>query len=292
MRGPTTLVTLLAVLAAGVGAVTGCGSQQPSQRPATARYIKQVGRVETALAVPLAAVTQAGVDFAQAQSGHATVLGRLAAGSAPSTLLQAWGQIESLRRELADIPAPPAVTRLRSLLLELIDLQARTTREMALLVAFVPRFALTLRPLGSATQRLELALSQRSAYGAAAVAAAYAAKAAALRDFQASVDAVANRLRRLRPPAVSKPGYRAQLAALTGMSTDAGKLASSLANGPQGNVGRLLSSFDHAALSTQSEGVQKAQIAAVRAYDAQSDEMAAVSAAIDRERVRLVDTLR
>lgn len=283
--------TVAAVLAAGAALVAGCGGQS-SQRPAAVRYIKQVGQIEAALATPFAAVTQAGTDFAKAQGVHATVLTRLAAGSAEATLLRARRQIESLRRRLAEIPAPAAARHLRSLLLELIDLQARTTREVAMLVAFVPQFAGTLRPLGSATRRLELALSQRSAYGAAAVAAAYSAKAAALRSFRERVDAVAARLHRLRPPAVSKPGYRAQLAALAGISTSAGKLASALANGSQRNVGRLLTDFDRAALSTQSRAVQKAQIDAVRAYDAQSEKMAAVSAAVSRERLRLVDTLR
>lgn len=291
MRRTRRLATLVAVLAAVVALVAGCGGQS-RQRPAAAHYIKQAARIEAGLASPLAAVTQAGTDFAQAQGRHASVLTRLSAGSAEDTLLRAWRQIESLRRRLAVIPAPAAARHLRSLLLELIDLQARTTREVAMLVAFVPRFARTLQPLGSATRRLELALSQRSAYGASAVAAAYSAKAAALRSFRASVDRVAKRLHRLRPPAVSKPGYRAQLAALAGMSTSAGKLASAVANGPQGNVGRLLTDFDRAALSTQSRAVQKAQIAAVRAYDAQSETMAAVSAAVNRERLRLADTLR
>lgn len=291
MLGPTTLATLAVVLAAGAASAAGCGSQ-PSQRPAAARYIRQAAAIETALATPLAEVTQSGTDFAQAQSGHATVLARLGSGSAEPTLRRASGQIESLRRRLAEIPAPAQVTRLRTLMLELIDLQERTTRQVALLVAFEPRFGAELRPLGPATQRLELALSQRSAYGAAAVAAAYSTKAAALRSFQASVDAVIGRLHRLQPPTVSKPGYRAQLQALTGMSTSAGDLASSLANGPQGNVGQLLRNFDRAALSTQTKAVQKAQIAAVRAYDAQAARMSTLTAEIDRERQRLVNTLQ
>jgi hypothetical protein len=254
--------------------------------------MKQAGQIEAALAAPLAGVSQAGAHFGQAQTARATLVDRLVGASAEPALLSAWRQIESLRGRLAALPAPAPATRLRSLVLQMVDLEARTTREVAMLVAFLPRFAAALRPLGPATQRLELVLSQRSAYGAAAVAAAYAGKAAALRHFQSSADAILGRLRRLRPPAVSRPGYRAQLVALEGMSTDAGLLARSLENGAQGDVGQLLTDFDRAALSTQSAAAQNAQIASIRVYDSQPDKLATLSVEIDRERARLADTLR
>ena len=285
MRRRLTVALLAMLLPAG------CGGQH-SQRPAVANYITQAGRIETALATPLTAVTQAGAGFARARSHHARLIDRLAGAGSERTLLHASKQIESLRARLAAVPAPPAVTRLRALLLERVDLQARLTRQVAALVVFVPRFAAALRPLGPATRRLEVSLSQRSAYGTAAVAAAYAAKAAALRRFQASVGDVLVRLRRLRPPAVSRPGYQAQVAALVGMSTSAGRLARSIAAGPQGNVQPVLAAFDRAALSTQSVAVQKAQIAAIRSYDAQSGKLDGLTRAIDNERLRLSDTLR
>lgn len=284
MLARLTLASLAVLLLAG------CGAAQSSERPAVARYIRQAGRLERQLATPLAAVSRAGASFALAQGPKATLVDRLAGGGADQALQRASGQIESVRRRLAALPAPASATRLRTMLLKLVDLQVAATRELAMLVVFVPRFASTIRPLGPATRRLELALSQRSAYGAAAVAAAYAAKAAALRRFQASADLVLRRLRRLRPPAVSRPGYRAQLAALSGMSSTAGRLAQALGNGPQSDVAQLLSEFDRAALSTQSNGAQKAQIAAVRAYDSQSDKMAALSNQITRERLRLANT--
>jgi hypothetical protein len=285
MRRRLTVALLAMLLPAG------CGGQH-SQRPALANYITQAGRIEAALVTPLTAVTQAGAGFAKARGRHARLVDRLSGAGSERILLLASTQIGSLRARLAALPAPPPATRLRRLLLERVDLQARLTREVAALVAFVPRFAATLGPLGPATRRLEVSLSQRSAYGAAAVAAAYATKAAALRRFQASVDAVLVRLRGLRPPAVSRPGYRAQVASLVGMSTTAGRLARSIAAGPQGDVQPLLAAFDRAALSTQSVAVQKAQIAAIRSYDAQSGRLDGLTQAIDDERVRLSNTLR
>ena len=285
--------TLLAVLSAGGIFLAGCGAQQShSERPAVAAYVRQAAQIEAELARPVAAVTQAGAAFAQNQrGGHATSIGRLERASDEATLLRASAQIESLRRRLAAVPAPGPAARLRTMLLELTDLEARTTREVASLVVFVPRFAVALQPLGPANQRLEVALSQRSAPGTAAVTAAYATKAAALRRFKTTVDAIRGRLERLRPPAVSRPGYRAQLAALAGMSVDAGRLATALDSGGQGDVQQLLTDFDRAALSIQSTAVQKAQIASIRAYDSQSEKVAALSTQIDRERQRLADTV-
>ena len=284
MRRRLTVALLAMLLPAG------CGGQH-SQRPAVANYITQAGRIEAALDTPLTAVTQAGAGFAKARGRHARLVDRLAGAGAERILLHASTQIASLRARLAALPAPPPATRLRRLLLERVDLQARLTREVAALVAFVPRFAAALGPLGPATRGLEVSLSQRSAYGAAAVTAAYAAKATALRRFQASVDTVLVRLRRLRPPAVSRPGYRAQVAALVGMSTSAGRLARSIAAGPHGDVSPILAAFDRAAVSTQSVAVQKAQIAAIRSYDAQSGKLDALTRAIDDERLRLSNTL-
>lgn len=285
MLARLTLLSLTALL------VVGCGSQR-SERPAVARYIRQVQTIEASLATPLATVTQAGAEFAQTQRPHPSLVASLVAASDRRAMAGATRKIESLRSRLSALPAPAPALRLRTMLVELVDLQARVAREVQQLEAFLPRFAAALRPLGPATQRLELALSQRSAYGTAAVAAAYTAKAAALRRFQASANAVLGHLRRLRPPPVSEPGYRSQVAALLGMSASAGRLARALASGPQGDLGGLLSDFDRAALSTQSKAAERAQIAAVRAYDSQSDKMTALSDRITRERLRLADTIQ
>lgn len=294
MRARLTHAALARFLPAACGAIllAACGSQQ-SERPAVAGYIKQAGQIETQLATPLADVSQAGSEFAQARpGGHTNSVLRLPSVGPESTLLSAWTRIESVRRRLAALPAPAAAARLRTLLLELTDFEAGATREVASLVAFLPRFAATLAPLGPATQRLDRALSQPSVYGAAAVAAAYTSKAAALRRFQRSVDAIRAGLVRLHPPPVSTPGYRAQLGSLRGMSVNAGKLATALSQGTVANVQQLLTDFDRAALSTESRAVQKAEIASIRAYDSQSAKAAELSAQVDSERQRLADTVR
>jgi hypothetical protein len=287
-------VTLLALLAGG------CGQQQSSQRPAVAGYVKRVNTIEAALTAPLASVTSAGNAFSQEQRFAADVssqgqrsAGILSLGPSPEqTLQKALIEILAVRTRLTATETPPVAERLRALLLELIDGQAAMTRQIAELVAFLPRYTAALRPLGPATKRLETVLSQRTAYGSAAVSAVFASKAAALRQFQAATNAMLAQLRRLRPPAVSQPGYRAQVSALQGMGTSAGRLAAALASGTTSNVGPVLAGFDRAAASTNSVAVQKAEIAAARAYDSRVEALDVLSQKVALERLRLSNDLR
>jgi hypothetical protein len=280
--------TGLLTLAVGV-LVAGCG-QHHTERVAVAAYLQKVNKIELALARPLATVTKTGNAFAQEQRAGGS-LTNLVYVSNEQALLKAWSQIEALRGRLAAIITPPPAGRLRSLLLQITDGQARLTRELAQLVAFLPGYSEALRPLGPATRRLQLALSQQTAIGSANVAAAYASKAAALHRFQTSLDGVLARLRQLRPPPVSSPDYEGEIAAVRGMSTAAGRLAGALEGGPHGNISQLLAQFDRAATSNQTVAAQKARIAAVRAYDGQSTRLFKLTQAAERERLRLANNL-
>ena len=165
------------------------------------------------------------------------------------------------------------------------------THQLGLLIAFLPRFGAIVAPVGPELTDLESALSVRSAAGAGAVSAVYAAKAAALRRFQSQAQLMITRLRGLTPPAVSVPTYRAQLSALHGMATSAGRLADALAGGAPGDVTSLLVQFERAALATRTRSVQDAQIAAIRAYDRQTTQLTTLAEDISRERLRLATTV-
>jgi hypothetical protein len=283
-----TLALVVALLAAG------CGQQQSPQRRAVADYVKRVSVIEAALGAPLGQVTAGGTEFSRethpATNGASAQL--LPQTPPEQTLERALTRIETLRGRLAAITAPPPAEHLRSLLLGLIDGQAAMTRELAELVAFLPRYNAALATLGPATRRLEIALTQRTAYGATAVSAVYRAKATALRRFQTETGAVLRELRRLRPPPVSRPGYAAELASLEGMGVSAGRLAAVLASGALSNVGPLLVQFDRAAASSNSVGVQRAEIAAARAYDARATALDSLSEKVEVERSRLADGLQ
>jgi hypothetical protein len=278
------LVLTAAVLAAG------CGSHAQTQRPAVAKYVTQVNRVESTLTTPLSQVTRAGAAFAtQLRSGPVTE-GPLV-NSAEQTLEGALTKIRAAQVRLALLPAPVPARHLRSLLLALTAGEASMTDEITRLVDYLPHFDAALAGLGPAAVSLEHVLS-RTATGQAAVNALYASKAAALRRFDLAVGLVLTRLRRLQPPAVSKPGYTAELASLKGMASSAGGLATALTSGSLGKVDPLLLSFDKAATESHSRAVQRAQIAAVRTYDGESAKLTKLQAKIAEERLRLDNYLQ
>jgi hypothetical protein len=147
-------------------------------------------------------------------------------------------------------------------------------------------------PFGPALARLERVLSVVQAQGSAAVAAVYAEKSAALRSFRAVALVLLRNLRGLDPPGVSLPAYRAQVRALQGMASAAEGLAGALGSGDTTAAQPLLNQFRRAAATPASLTAQKAQIAAIRAYDAQIASLNRLAAAANRERLRLSQTLK
>jgi hypothetical protein len=277
------------VLAMGI-ALAACGSSHSSARPAVARYIRAVDRIELGLRAPVAAVTQAGSQLAAAPK-RTTLLGNLEHLGSEQALSDSLTKLEAARAELAGMKTPVPARHLRSLLLSLTAAEADVTHQLRLLAVFLPRFSAALAPLGPATISLERVLTQTQASGTAAVAALYAAKAQALRHFHGVTTGIVTRLHRLHPPRVSMAQYRAELGSLTGMSSASGRLAGALAGGTPGNVSTLLVAFDRAAASTRSRSAQRAQIAAIKAYDAGGARLNRLSSAVAVERLRLANTL-
>ena len=277
------------VLAAGLLAA-GCGHSS-GPRAALAGYITHVDEIESALRAPLRAVTRAGDEFAREQRAASSTPKRTVERGREQALLKDAKQIASLRARLAAVTPPPPAAHLRSLLLELTDAQLKLTREVAGMVVYLPQVSVTLSALGPAMRRLVPALAPSHASGATAVRRAYEAKAVALRSFAASLDRILAQLRSLRPPTVSRPGYLAQLSALQGMSTNAERLAKALSSGHAEDVAQILLAFDRASTASQSAGAQRAQIAAVRAYDAQVRALDRISGSIEVERSRLANTV-
>jgi hypothetical protein len=272
--------------------IPGCG-HATTQRTVVAGYIKQVDAIEAALNRPLQAVTQAGSQFVSERRAGSSTPANLLTLAHERALEQALREIKGLQRRLAAIVPPPPARHLRVLLLRLIAAEAGMTREVAKLVAFLPSFQDALRPLGPATNQLQAALAKTQAlgYGTAGVAASLSVKAAALTHYKALLGAVVAQLQHLHPPAVSTPQYTTQVATLQHMSTSAGTLANALGQG-QSNVTSLLLDFNHAVAGNQTLAAQRAQIAAVRAYDARARSLDTLAQAIQVERARLANTLR
>jgi hypothetical protein len=270
--------------------LAGCGGHSGTDpRGQVAAYLTQVNRTERALSRPLSDVSHVAASLS-APAHHGS---RVRNSAADASLLRGdLGQIQALGGRLAAIPAPPSAVRLRTMLVTLVGRQASLTRQTAELATFLPRFNQALTPLASASRRLARALLVNQAYGAAAVQAVYAAKAAALRMFHTKLQGVLARLARLDPPPVSASNYRLQKVSLQGMSVNASRLATALETGNRTGVAPLLAAFDRAAAIPQSKRVLRAQVAAARNYDREVAGLHVLAARAVDERLRLQQTLR
>ena len=277
-------------LAAGVMLVVpGCGSSGQAAQARAAAYVRRIDRLEQSLTGPLRIVTTTGARLAT--SGRPRDPSPAQTRRQIAALRTAERQIRAVGTRVAAIPAPAAAQPLRRAVLALLSRQASLTEQTARLVQFLPAFAGTLAPLGPATLRLERALAVNQASGAAAVAAVYASKAGALRAYAATVGRLATRLRRLRPPEVSVPALRAELASLRGMRAASGELAGALAAGRTSGLGGLLARFDRAAALNSTPAVRAAQVAAIRRYDRLVNQVSALAAQAERERLQLATRL-
>lgn len=271
--------------------VAGCG-QAASRRPQLAAYLNHVQRLQTQMQAPLGAVGSAGSTLASGQGTAPTLLGNLAIASSTESLARAIRRQQALRAELAGMAEPPEAARLRGLLLVLADRQLALMHELARLITFLPRFNGLLHSLVPATRRLQVTLSAGGTYSAATVGAVFAQKAVGLRAFQKTVDRIAAKLARLDPPAVSRPGWRTQLASLRRMGLSAGRLAALLASGTATGIAAQLLAFDRAASLNRTVAAQEAQIAAIKAYDREVAGLPTLVRAVERERYRLNTTVR
>ena len=284
--------TRVLALAAGTSLLmAGCGSNAATPRQRLADYVSSVDSVELQLRKPLAEVTAAGSRFANLLSSSS--LGSSKARAEQRKLLTAASRAQVLRQRLAGIQAPHAAAHLREQLLDLLDSQLALTREVAEMVVFIPGYSAALTGVEPTIHRLQSALLAGSAHADAEAARRIdGAHATALRRFARELEAILARVRTLQPPAVSRPGYRAQVGALVGMSRDARSLASALVHSEASRAQHALSQLELAARSDQSVRAQRAQIAAVRNYDHQVKHLEAVAGEIDDERSRLAGTLR
>lgn len=272
--------------------LAGCGSARSTPRQALRHYLVKVNAVERQLVKPLAQVTKADAQFAHDQSHRgAAATFDLLTRAPQHELLQADAQVRSLGGQLAAIPVPATARQLRTLVLRLIEAQSKLTRLSAKLVVFLPGFAAAMTPLGPALHQLERVLSVNQASGAAAVQAVYTEKESALLRFRATLDHIVRVLRHLPTPRPLKPNYQAQLRAVQGMSLSAGRLARALQQGSGSAIPQLLTSFDNAAVLPQTLPVQKAEIAAIKTYNAQVRHLTALAEQAQRERQRLVSEL-
>ena len=126
----------------------------------------------------------------------------------------------------------------------------------------------------------------QAAFNAAAAQAA-AEQAAAIDVYDAKVVVLLRRLRRLRPPAVMTPVYRTELQTLLASRKAGAALAARLRTHDRSDVAELGRRFTLATRRAQGVQAQRAQNAAIKAYDRRVGAIGALSRGVQDEVARL-----
>jgi hypothetical protein len=276
-------------------ALTACGGSQDTTRRQIATYLAAVNQIERQLATPLDTVDAvdrqltagSGASRTAATTTTTTSGARLTAAAQERRLRQAARQIAVVTARLHALAAPVPAAHLKSLLVALAGRQADLAVQTERLIAFIPGFSASLRPLGPAVSALERVLSISQASSAAGVQRVYGQKATALRSFARTLDGILASLRSLHPPSSSQPTYVAERRSLNRMKAAATTLAGDLAGGHTVGITGVLRSFDSGAALPGSRSTQEAERAAVRAYDRQVSELTSLATAVDHERLQL-----
>lgn len=269
---------------------------ESTQRVAVSRYITQVDAVEQRMTYALSEVASAYREFTSSRSlSPATARG----------LAQAERTLVALHARVAGVDAPPQARHLRSLIVKLVGQETEITHEVDGLVHFTPAFRSAVSTLQTAATALSRRLSAaqapkphslrgtpaqikkaRAAYNAAANVAA-ATQADAVAAYDDALAAIIRRLRQLSPPAVFAPAYQAQLVALEDTVAAGARLAAELRNSKRSHVAELSRAFTVATRRAQSTSAQRAEIAAVVAYNRRVKAVGQTAAAVRNELSRL-----
>lgn len=263
-----------ALAAAVLVAVAGHNSS-PKHR-AVAAYIKDVDLIQQRMRLQITQATSAYGVFSTKGSVDRTVEPKLA---------RAARTLATLQLQFERLPAPPPAVRLRVLLVQLVGAEVSTAREIDDFARFSPRFSELLLQARVASAELSHRLAAvkppkphrirgtkkavaraRAAFTAAATAAAVK-QADALDLYVAALAAVERRLRKLAPPPVLAPAYRTELRVLERSRQSGAALAQELRKKQRTGVSVLGRRFTEASRIAGSVSVQRAQIAAIKAYN-------------------------
>jgi len=283
-------VAILIAVLLGPGGLLSHKKQSP-----TAAYIDRVDALERQMQAPLAELLAV---YRTYSTQNPTAKEQVNLAQAPRTL-------QTLERRLLGIPAPAPAAKLRELLVQFVEAERRVAAELAQFERFMPRFHALTAAAAVANSQLAHALAAsappkpHAVHGTrkqiAAAEAAYAAAARAAQARQAdAVDAydrvlalAVRELRGLQPPAVIAPAYEAEVHTLAATKTAGMALASELRKSNTQRVPALSRSFDQASRLSGGLTAQRAEIAAVKEYNARVRAIAALEGEIRAELLRL-----
>jgi len=264
--------TVSAAAAAAVALLaTGCGVDEREEVDA---YIGRVNIVQQELLIPLTQASAAYREFTTSGDELEALRPRLE---------EAERSLRRLERRVAALDPPPAARRLHASVEELTAAQLALATELSDAAAYLLAFDEVLSPLASDERRF------RSALRAAPT---VQAQARALDGYAAAVEAARTKLTDLDPPPVLDGVHRTQSDTLTRVARSARELARGLRRGGSGqDLPPLVERFANAPLAAGSTAAQRLRIDAVEAYNARVARVQELAAAVERERLRLQDTL-
>jgi hypothetical protein len=289
------IAAAVAVAAALVVTLAGRSPAAPKHK-AVAAYIKDVDQIQQQMQAQLTKTVKAYRDFSN--------------GSAPSKtltpqLLEAEKTLQRLNRRIVALPAPAPAKRLRALLIQLTDSEVSTAHEIGRLSAYAPQYSALLRraktagavlshdlaavkpPKAHKIRGTKKQVQKAQAAFAAAAAAAAAHQADAIDAYVAKIAALEARLHKLRPPPVMTPSYRTELQTLEASRRSGLALALELRKHKRSQVAILGRKFTLAARIAGSVSAQKAQIAAIQAYNVRARSIGTLQGKIQQELARL-----
>jgi ABC-type transporter Mla subunit MlaD len=289
------IAAAVAVCAAVAVTVFGRSSASPKHK-AVAAYITDVDQIQQGMQVQLINTVSAFRALANGSVGAKTLTPRLA---------QAESTLRVLQGRLVALPAPAPAKRLRLLLIRLTSSEASTAHEVGQLARFSPRFAALLKDVRTAGTELARAIgavkppkshklhgTKKQIQQAQAAFTAAADKAAGLQadavdSYVAKIARLERELRKLNPPPIVSPDYRTQLRTLTASRTTGSALAKELRKTNRSDVASFSRRFTLAARIAGSVSAQKAQIAAIKAYNQRVRKIGALQGDIKVELTRL-----
>jgi hypothetical protein len=307
VKKPTRRTIALAVVAvcvvvAAVAAtfINHKSSGESRQRRAVSDYIDAVNKIENAMNVQLTRVSFAYRDLSPTSPRRKR---------APAELAAAATTLTKLNRRLASMPAPPEAAKLRSLIVRLVAQEAALTREVRQLAVFTPRFAVVVARLRNSSARFDAAMRRIPQPTRPSTKGTKAQVAAAVRAYQAQQDASAAaqagavdayvgslrllllKLHALHAPAVVAPAYDAEVHSLRDVVTTGAALSTELRSTQRSALTRRVQAFTVAGREAASTAVQRAQIAAIKAFNRRSHAVGTAQTSVQDELGRLTRVL-
>lgn len=227
-------------------AVAGCGG---SKNAAVKRYAQQVNAVTSDMRLELEQVAATNVAFRSSAN-----LPELAPKFA-----RAERSLTTFAARLAALRPPPEAKQVAATLARLVALEQSLVAELHDFAIFLPAFREALVPYRDA-----IAAFQREAH----VVKTATAEATVVATYASALSQPLGALARLTPPAVLAPTYAAEVHVLRSSRATARSLAAALRARQTARAHVLLVQLSRDAVSGGSVATQRAQIAAVRAYDA------------------------